>query len=368
MAWWQWVAPAAALAATLIWRPQRDEFYRKDERSSVRAARDHVLLRFASQDWLLLGYLLVLLALVLVGDGPRRSPALAALGAVTAVFAGILWRVRRGGSQPRNVSGGLLYRFGILVALLGSFVELHLILPAASGAAVDAELHAFDLRVFGIEPAVAWDRFVTPPVTEWFSFYYYGYFVIVAVHVFPALFLGRDQKFLTTFGFGFLWLYCVGHIVYTIVPAYGPYAHLSFQHPLEGGRWWPLVQRTVASGGARTDVFPSLHTAGPVYLTLYSIIHRRRSPFRYTWVPLAFASTQIVIATMFLRWHYLVDIFAGIAVAVSGIFAGRLAHAWDAARVDAGGLPSWPTLTLPPAPSCPLETPKKRVWNALGRR
>jgi hypothetical protein len=297
----------------------------------------------ASQDWLLLGYLTTLLALVLGGHGERRPQALAGLVVITLAYVAILYRVRRATGGLAEV---ILYRIGIVVALLGTFLELHWILPTASGPPVDEALHRFDLRVFGVEPAEAWDSLVNPATTEWFSFFYYGYFALVAVHVLPALILSRDQRFLTTFGFGFLWLYCVGHVVYTLVPAYGPYAHLHFEHPLEGALWWPLVQRTVASVDerARTDVFPSIHTAGPAYLTLYSFLHRARWPFKYTWLPLGFAATQIIIATMFLRWHYLVDIGAGLLLAATSVFAGRLALAWDEARVAAGGIPSWPLM------------------------
>jgi hypothetical protein len=76
---------------------------------------------------------------------------------------------------------------------------------------------------------------------------------------------------------------------------------------------------------------------------MFSFEHRARSPFRYTWIPLTFIATQIILATMFLRWHYLVDIIAGLTLATTGIFVGRLALSWDEARVEAGGLPSWPS-------------------------
>jgi hypothetical protein len=66
--------------------------------------------------------------------------------------------------------------------------------------------------------------------------------------------------------------------------------------------------------------------------------------FRYTWLPMAFAASQIMIATMFLRWHYLIDICAGLLLATSGIFMGRVALAWDEARVAAGGMRAWPPL------------------------
>ena len=345
-AWWRW--PILVLLV-LFWRRQRDEFYPEGRPPSlVRVDRRANILRaLAAQDWLLLLYLVTLGGEILAGHGPKRSLAFSLVAADLLIFVAVLFHVRRSSSQP-TAPRAFLYRIGILVALLGSFFELQWILPAASGSNVDASLYALDLRVFGVEPAVTWDRFVRPATTEWFAFFYYGYFIIVALHVLPAMFFGRDQRFLVTLGFGFLWLYCVGHVVYTLVPAYGPYAHLTFAHRLEGAVWWPLVKRTVASvdGSARTDVFPSLHTAGPTFLALFSFSSRKRVPFKYTWIPLGFVATQIVIATMFLRWHYLIDICAGILLAVSGMIMGRVALRWDDARVAAGGPPAWPPLAV----------------------
>jgi hypothetical protein len=183
--------------------------------------------RLASLDWLLLGYLLTLLFEVAFGSGPRRAPAVIYLSVDLAGFVGILWLIR-GQILKGEVLPGILYRFAVMGALLSTFFELQWILPAASGPAVDAQLHALDLRLFGVEPAQAFDRFVRPATTEWFSFFYYGYFFLLAAHVFPAMLFGRTERLLTRFGFGTIWLYCVGHVVYTLVPAYGPYAYLSF--------------------------------------------------------------------------------------------------------------------------------------------
>jgi hypothetical protein len=312
---------------------------------ALRGLAGELALRLSAQDWLLAGYFGTLLLEVIGGSGPRRLTAIVALVADILVFGAALWLVRAGRIRDRRVSG-LVYRLGLFGSFLGSFFQLQWILPAASGPALDAKLHRLDLRIFGIEPAQAFDRFVCPETTEWFSFFYYGYFVLLAAYLLPILFLARSERVLLPFGFGIAWLYSVGHVVYTLVPAYGPYAHLTFEHPLSGSTWWPLVEATVASvdGSARTDVFPSLHTAGPAFLAMFAFKHRTQRPFRQIWALLVFVATQIILATMFLRWHYLVDVVAGLALATSGIIAGRLALRWDEARQAAGGPPSWPAL------------------------
>ena len=229
-----------------------------------------------------------------------------------------------------------------------SLSRLQWLLPTARGSAVDGQLHAFDLAVFGVEPAEAFDRFVTPATTEWFAFFYFGYFPLLAAYVLPSLFAARPRRQLAELSFGIVWVFCVAHVMYLVVPGFGPYVHLAdrFAHRLEGPTFWPLVTATVESVDitSRTDIFPSLHTAAPTFLATYAFRRRGEEPFRTVWAPTAFAVSQIVIATMFLRWHYLVDVGAGLvhgfATAFIASFVARTEEAW---RVRTKRQPVWTT-------------------------
>lgn len=307
------------------------------------------------QDWVVLVYLVILFTCVLFGHGPRRVPALTCSGIDLAVFVGVLVFTRgRDGSTPylRGTAGALVYRAGVFVAVFGSFSHLQYILPTARSVVVDADLYALDLRVLGFEPAEAFDRFVTPATTEWFSFFYFGYFFLVAAHVFPMMLTNPPPRVLGEFALGFLALFCIGHVLYIIVPGHGPYQHLAsrFQNELTGPVWWRAVRAAVDSGdvASRTDIFPSLHTGAPTYLALFSIRHRRLNPFRFTWLPLTIATSQIILATMFLRWHYAVDVAAGLALATTiAVLAPRIV-AWEERRRAATGVaPVW---TMPWGP------------------
>src|SRR6185295_13891463 len=125
--WWKW---PIVVVLVLFWRRQRDEFY-PDQVSSLVCdpeARKSVFVRLAAQDWLLLFYLLTLACEVLFGHGPKRTVALSCIGLDLAVFVAVIWRVRRS-STRLGFAAALLYRIGVLVALLGSFFELQWILP-----------------------------------------------------------------------------------------------------------------------------------------------------------------------------------------------------------------------------------------------
>jgi hypothetical protein len=233
--------------------------------------------------------------------------------------------------------------------LLASFFQLREILPAVSPWYVDDRIYAFDLHVFGFEPSLWFDRFVNPSTTEWFAFFYFLYFLILTVHVLPMM-MQRDEVLLSRFAVGILMLFMVAHLVYMAVPGWGPYWYLKgeFHHDLEGGLFWRLVRETVDAGGAQKDIFPSLHTAAPTFMAIYSIRHRRFIPFRYTWPIVTFLATQMILATMFLRWHYLADVVAGLALATLASVLGQRIADWERARRERLGVqPAWAPLVYP---------------------
>jgi len=269
---------------------------------------------FAMQDWLVGLYLTVLLACVVLGDGPRRPTAIGCMVVDSAVFWTCLLVARSRDREERSFAHDVLYRVTLLGAVVGSFFQLQYILPTVSDVAYDAQIYRLDVLVFGFEPAESWDRWVTPRTTEWFSFFYYSYFFILCLYVIPMSIFEARVRIMGEMTAGLLFVVCVGHCVYLLVPGYGPYSADHFHHPLTGPFWWPTVESAVSSvdGAARKDIFPSLHTACPTFLTLFSFRNRAHRPYRYVWPVTAFFTSQIILATMFLRWHYLLDVIAGV--------------------------------------------------------
>ncbi len=303
-------------------------------RTTKKTGLSAVVHEMAVQDWVLAIYLVALLVLTVAGEGPRRATALRYLAIDLIVYAVALGLTR--GQVLAGKAHAIVYRLGIFVAIFGSFSQLQYILPTARSVRVDGALYAFDHAVFGFEPAEVFDRFVTPETTEWFSFFYFGYFFILAAHLLPFMFAVRNIRLVSELAIGMVLLFCVGHLLYVAVPGYGPYQHLAgrFAHELDGPLWWRCVRATVDAGevSARTDIFPSLHTAAPTFLALFSFRHRRAlTAFRLSWLPMALFASQIVVSTMFLRWHYLIDVFAGLALAALCSTVAARVGAWEAA-------------------------------------
>lgn len=303
--------------------------------------------RFSLNDGVTAAYLL---GLNLAWALAEPSPGLARSGPLVLVLL-LTYLLLVAGIARSNTSGGwwraLCYRLGHFGCVHLSYFVFAGFLPAVNSGSLDAELYALDLTWFGMEPALYFDGFVSSESSEWFSFFYYGYFLLLASHIFPIVFFGRDHRVLAEFALGMTLVCTIGQTCYMLVPGFGPYHHTPelFQNQLPPGFWWDLVTDVVDRGGAQKDIFPSLHTALPTFILLFSFHNRGLYPYRYTWPIVAFVTGNIVIATMFLRWHYLIDIVAGLLLASSAYVASVHATKWEARRRAQLGVgrvwPSW---------------------------
>jgi hypothetical protein len=305
-----------------------------------------VLAALAVHDWLIGAYMALLAAAVLTAaPHPLRTACVwNVLGLLAFMTASV--GVVRGGLLTHAFAAPLLYRLGVYGTVQASYFLLRDVLPVVSPGALDRQLYAIDVAIFGVEPAIWMDAFVSGAVTEWFAFFYLSYFVLLACYVLPLLLFSRRTPLVTELGLGMFTVVCVGQLLYLVVPGWGPHVAFAgaFAHPLPDGRWLDAVRDAVAFGGAQKDIFPSLHTAAPMVVALFAFRHRRTPPFRYVWHATWFITLNIVIATMFLRWHYAIDVVAGAALAVAAHVVAVYVTPWEARRREARGL----TLAWPP--------------------
>ena len=302
----------------------------------------------AIHDFAVFAFLLTLNGAVLGAHaGPERTLCLVRTGGLMLAFLISIVLVR-GRLLSRSWVAALVYRLGIYGVVQISYFFLKHVLPLVNETTVDQKLYELDLSLFHFEPAMAWDRYVNPATTEWFSFFYFGYFLLMAVHVVPLLFFGRRKQIVGEFTFAMIVLFSVGHTLYMVVPGYGPYRAMAeqFHNAFPDGPWHQLVMNAVHSGGAQMDIFPSLHTGAPTMLALFSYRNRQSMPFRYTWPVVAFCTANIIIATIFLRWHYLIDVIAGFSIAVIAVLISRPVVRWELARRARENLGElWPEFT-----------------------
>jgi hypothetical protein len=303
-----------------------------------------LLRELAIHDWVVMVYLTILTAAVAFAPAsPAQDRCLGHVTSMLAFCLAVLTLVR-GGLLKGGFFAPLLYRFAVYGTVQISYFELRELLPLVNSASLDPQLSYIDQHVLHFEASLFLDRFVTPATTEWFAFFYFGYFALLAVHVLPMVFFSRRARLTAEFAMGMITVYAAAHTIYMLVPGYGPVRFLAdrYQHQLPSGFWLDTVLNAVNSGGAQKDIFPSLHTAGPVFLSLFSFRHRDKLPFKYSWPFVAFFSANIVIATMFLRWHYLIDVIAGISLSTGAfLLSGMLSPREFDYREQAGLQPVW---------------------------
>ena len=177
----------------------------------------------------------------------------------------------------------------------------------------DAGLLRADRWLLGETPAVWCGTLIHPVLTDILS----GCYLLFLPSVLAAFVVtvARPEPSGVRFFNGLFGVYALGFLGYTLVPAAGPHLAmpLAFAVPLEGG-WLTQANALMVGGGSNhVDVFPSLHTAVTVFLMSW-LWSRNRRLFLACLLPAA----GICISTVYLRYHYAVDVAAGLCLAGVG--------------------------------------------------
>ena len=193
--------------------------------------------------------------------------------------------------------------------------ELSLQISYALGWDITAEIYAVEGQF------VASVQNVIPEATLGFfsAMYVFGFTYLLVTA--PVLyFLLPSQRYNKELLIAYLLNYLIGVLFYTLFIAYGPRNHLA---SVEGLMYqvYPQTQEVSAAVSDNTNVFPSLHTSLAVTVLLFAWRSRREYP---RWFLLtSFVVPSLVVSTMYLGIHWLVDVVAGILLAVWSVYAAE---------------------------------------------
>lgn len=298
----------------------------------------------ALQDLIIVAYQALVAVLLWVRTPPGAPvPAIHGIYVCIALVLGVAFFTRGVPEAPRWLRSAV-YRVVIVGAIVWGYLMLRDVLPVVRTDSVDESLHAID-RTFLGEPILWLERLNRRPVIEWLSFFYFSYYLLNLAFCVAVVGVMKPGPAASEYGVGMSLIFVLGHLGYMAVPAFGPVELLAsrFHAPIDGGFFWGLVWDSVSSGGALKDVFPSLHTAVPTWLAIFAV-RQARVDLRWRWpaIVACFFAANIVVSTMVLRWHYVIDVVAGLALAGSlGFLAPRLAT-WEAERrARRGNAPVW---------------------------
>ncbi len=181
------------------------------------------------------------------------------------------------------------------------------------GTTYDAPLLALDRALWGgrslPEHVFSWEA---PWLSELLSAGYFAFYFVVLLPIAWAAVKRRTpegQRFLQ----GIVLMYLVGFAGYLLVPAGGPYMAFpdAFPYPPQGGPMTAFLVGLVAQGITGMDVFPSLHSGVSVFVWGFFL----SGGYRLATLLLTPVVAAIVIATVYLRYHYGIDVMAGILLA-----------------------------------------------------
>jgi membrane-associated phospholipid phosphatase len=204
------------------------------------------------------------------------------------------------------------FRFVICSILMNAtYFVLKTAIPMVHPSLEDAFLQQIDGWLVGDSLTVQLDRWTHPVLTEIFSFCYFWYLPYLFVS--QARYLSQNRELAASFYTGLYTVYAVGFFGYSMMPALGPYLAMAdqFKTPLAG--WWmtDLTASVVLAASNRVDLFPSLHVANSLFILLFDFHHQRRRFWRCL-VP----CIGLFISTLYLRYHYVIDVIAGAALSL----------------------------------------------------
>jgi membrane-associated phospholipid phosphatase len=259
--------------------------------------------RLGATDVLLLTFIagLATLSLAYGIDGPAVAPTVL-LGVVIVLVA----------AWPRESRHArVVHDFFPVIAVIAIFELLGSVIPAVNPARWDATFAALDAHLFGRLPSAWFGALGRPPwLTDLASAAYVSYYVLpVALGV--ALYT-RDRDEFRRFAFTVVATFLVSYIGYLIFPTLGP---RTTDAVLGGGAVSRAVRAFVHVAEANLlDAFPSGHVA--VATVCVGCGWRLFPRWR---VPLAIALVGICFSTVYLSYHYVIDVVAG-----AGLAAGLL--------------------------------------------
>ncbi|HYF02188.1 MAG TPA: phosphatase PAP2 family protein [Patescibacteria group bacterium] len=253
----------------------------------------------------------------------RRSPTLLFLNSIFA--AGVI-TIAVAGAVARNPLFKFIRSFSIVPITYLMYDQAQNYIRSVNPHDIDYLLIAIDKWIFGVNPTQWLSNFTHPWLTEYLQFTYMCFFFMPIAQAIELHIEGnraRFKRFARTIAFGFF----LSYLLYFFTPAIGPrftlhdFALLNTELP---GVWLTEKFREVVNAGAglttavhnaaeivNRDCMPSGHTM----MTLLNMMLAYRYQSRLRWVFYIIGSS-LILSTVYLRYHYVIDVISGIGWAL----------------------------------------------------
>ncbi|HYN00932.1 MAG TPA: phosphatase PAP2 family protein [Vicinamibacteria bacterium] len=265
--------------------------------------------------------------------GPRYPGGVVRLAAVVILLAGLALALR---GWPRSALVRGLRETVPLLACFLIYTNLHDTIGFVNPHDVHHYLVALDQMIFGVQPCVWAERFITPGRTEVMQFLYLNFFWIAPSTSAILLARRRFPEFRAA-TLGVLTCFFLGYALYVLLPAAPPRLVLVYEFT-KNLRGYPVGFSNLSAQAFSLlpvdsrAAFPSLHAAASLVALLFAWRYLRW----WFWVLLPFA-LGLWASTIYLRHHYFVDLVAGWLLAPLAVWTAPRADAWWARQQRALG-------------------------------
>jgi membrane-associated phospholipid phosphatase len=220
----------------------------------------------------------------------------------------------------------LFRRLYIVFVVFFVYTQVQIYIRAMNPGLYDETLIKWDFAIFGTHPTRFFKQFYNPILTEYLQFAYFTFFFLPVSHGLELFFSKKEEEFNTLVAF-IVFSFYFSYLMYFFMPAIGPrftiheFSAISREMP---GIWLTDFFRSfIDTGGGiplgianpeiytNRDCMPSGHT----WITIVNIYlaYKFASKTRWIYYILGFS---LIFSTIYLRYHYVVDIIAGIFFAI----------------------------------------------------
>ena len=231
-----------------------------------------------------------------------------------------------------------LHRFYSYPFVLFVFKEIYLMVRPIHPVDYDWLFISIDHWMFGVNPTQWAAQFAHPVLTEMFQIAYFSYYILflmLGIELFRRHTIDEFDygAFLVVYGF------YLSYLGYFLLPAVGPRFTLHNFYALDRelpGLLLTTPMRNFINAGesissalpnaiqlVQRDVFPSGHTQ----LTLIVVYLGHLYHLKTRWI-MTILGTLLIVSTIYLRYHYVIDLLGGALFFLFTIWSGKKIQAW----------------------------------------
>lgn len=229
------------------------------------------------------------------------------------------WCARRTRARWAHV----VHHFSPILVVVAIFDSLGNLIRAVHPVDRDYLLIEIDRAVFRCDPTIWLEQYSRPWLTDLLQIAYTSYYFIPVV-LCTVLYVQRRHDVFFGCVFTLVFAYFLSYVGYLAVPAIGPRFALADQHA------GALVSGPIGQGIADTlnalehnkrDCFPSGHTM----IVLIALVQAFQYVRRLSYVFLPFVC-GLISATIYCRYHYVIDVLAGLLAAALCLWIAPLCY------------------------------------------